>query len=146
MAKILVVEDQVDLASFTENLLSKAGHVTHWTDASEVALNYLRTGSPDQRPFDLVVLDIVYLRRKSDGPALTPEGLRLLRLIRKVPHLAGIPVIGTTTFLPEDCCETWRQLFMIAGGNAFFEYYYNPDEFLLTVANLLDPGNRRHHD
>lgn len=136
-AKILVVEDQVTFASFTERILHEAGYATRWTDASEVALDYLKSGSPDQRPFDLVVLDILALRRVPNGPARFPEGLRLLRQIRTEASLMKIPVIGASIFGARDAKETWIELFHDEGGTAFFEQYYDPEEFLKTVADLL---------
>src|SRR5439155_17598036 len=53
MAKILLIDDDVDFAEFLQGELSKQGHEVHWLGLAEEGLRLLTSG----KKFDVVLLD-----------------------------------------------------------------------------------------
>ena len=80
--KILIVEDEPDVATYLEMLLSDAGYVTVTASDGKEGIAMARQERPD-----LVTLDI-----------LMPEttGARFYKEIRTDPELASIPVVIVT--------------------------------------------------
>ena len=136
MANILIVEDEKNRSDPFENLLKANRHRVYWTDASSVALGFLKLGTPDGGTIDLLVLDLWVILRFPDGPSLEEEGFHLLSAIREDQSLATLPVIGWTFFL-DDQDHQLEATFQEGGGNAFFRHPIDHDEFLRTVAELL---------
>lgn len=70
MARILVVDDERDVATMLKFMLEKDGHVVETAHDGRAALNALGLGSPDgDRPLpDLVILDV--MMPELDGPAV----------------------------------------------------------------------------
>lgn len=82
MARILVVDDDAALRELLSEFLSDAGHCVDTAESGLECLSKLRAGS-----FQLVTLDV-------DMPKL--GGMETLKLIRKEPRLAKVPVLMCT--------------------------------------------------
>lgn len=137
MAKVLLIEDDLAFAIPEDRALRDAGHDVHWTDASEVAWAYLCAGHPDDTPFDIVILDVNYVRRHAERPTFRGEGLALLRRMRQDPGLRDLPVIGVSCWLVEDPhVMPWRDQFDEAGGDLYFEQPVDPDDLIQAVDEL----------
>ena len=136
MSKILLVEDEIEPRVFYEEALSRRGHIVQCTDASDTAIRYLKDACRNRKAFDLLVLDVVRLKRTPGGPDYDGEGLRLLKIIRKDHELSDLPVIGITIFLDEEEAEPWEKKFRRAGGNEFFRDYPDPVDFADAVSRL----------
>src|SRR5258708_37261190 len=80
--RILVVEDDRDIAELLERYLSKAGFATTRAASGREALEAIRLKSPD-----LLVLDLML-------PHV--DGLEICRQIRAHDHTANIPIIMLT--------------------------------------------------
>jgi len=69
MARILVVDDERDVATMLKFMLEKDGHVVETAHDGRAALNALGLETPDGRPVpDLVILDV--MMPELDGPAV----------------------------------------------------------------------------
>lgn len=82
MAKILVVDDETALRELMSEFLKNAGHSVESADSGMAGLAKLRAGG-----YQLVTLDI-------DMPGL--NGTETLKLIRREPALAALPVLMCT--------------------------------------------------
>ncbi|MDE2509480.1 MAG: response regulator [Elusimicrobia bacterium] len=82
MAKILIVDDEPSLRELLRDFLKDKGHAADMAESGAEALTKLRAGR-----FDLVTLDV-------EMPML--GGVETLRLIRRDPKLANIPVLMCT--------------------------------------------------
>ncbi|OHB72418.1 MAG: hypothetical protein A2V70_08695 [Planctomycetes bacterium RBG_13_63_9] len=129
--RILVVEDD-DIIHITEELeLQRAGYGTRWTDATNVAWQYLEEGGDA-----LVILDVYKLRERPWGPPVEYAGLELLRRLRSDPRFTKdkLLVIGTSQFLP-DHGSTFRDIALEEGVNEFVEI--GQDDLVAKVNELL---------
>jgi LmbE family N-acetylglucosaminyl deacetylase/CheY-like chemotaxis protein len=119
-ARILLVEDDQDAASFVLYVLRRGGYeVTHTADPA-VALGLIGSVS-----FDLVLTDV-------EMPGMT--GLELLESVRQT--VPGLPVAVLTAHVTVDNAVTaLRQ-----GADEFLEKPLLPDKLKATVAELVAKG------
>ncbi|WP_380167777.1 response regulator [Jannaschia sp. R86511] len=116
MAKILVVDDDVDIRALVENRLRRLGHRVVSAGSGEEALTVLaEKGAPD-----VVVLDVLM-------PGIS--GLELLTTIRQDPDLADVPAV----FLSGRVLET-----DIEAGRALGATYLTKPVVLSALATTID--------
>jgi CheY-like chemotaxis protein len=89
MAKIKIIDDDLDLAEDLSLLLKNAGHETSTRDDTEGAVAVLIEEKPD-----LLILDVMF----PENPA---GGFDLAREIRNTPALKDLPVILLTAINQE---------------------------------------------
>ena len=89
MAKIKIIDDDLDLAEDLSLLLKNAGHETSTRDDTEGAVAVLIEEKPD-----LLILDVMF----PENPA---GGFDLAREIRNTPGLEDLPVILLTAINQE---------------------------------------------
>ena len=82
MSRILVAEDDADIASLVRHYLEKAGYTVDVTDSGRDVLPRLR-----RTPVDAVILDLML-------PGM--DGLEVCRAMRADPTTAAMPVIMLT--------------------------------------------------
>jgi len=82
MSRVLVVEDDRDIAQLIARYLHKAGHTTEVVSSGTVALSRAKEASPD-----LIVLDLML-------PGM--DGLEDCRALRAEPGTALTPIIMAT--------------------------------------------------
>ena len=80
MARVLVVEDNKDLAYGLRNNLEIEGHLVHTVETGEAALDYVRDGRPDVMVLDLMLPNL--------------DGYQVLRRLRADGH--DVPVLILT--------------------------------------------------
>ena len=84
MSRILVVDDDPGLRQLYQKVLSRQGYDLRMAASGADALMALEMGIPDLILLDLAMPDM--------------DGITLLRLIRRTPEWAKVPVIVLTAF------------------------------------------------
>ena len=119
MARILVVEDDHDIAGLIEHYLRKAGHDVHRLSDGSAVMPHLSSG-----PADLVILDLML-------PGM--DGLLVCQALRSEPATASIPVIMLTARAEESDRLTGFEL----GADDYVTKPFSPRELTARVTALL---------
>jgi DNA-binding response OmpR family regulator len=119
MARILVVEDDLDIAELIAHYLTGAGHLVERLTSGRDVLPWLR-----REAADLLILDIML-------PGL--DGLRVCEAVRSDPSTAGIPVIMLTARGEEADRISGLEL----GADDYVTKPFSPKELTARVAALL---------
>jgi DNA-binding response OmpR family regulator len=125
MARILIVEDDRDIADLVRRFLQKAGYETEIVPSGREALTTI-----GRRPPDLVLLDL-----------MLPEvdGLEVCRALRANAKTAAIPIIMVTARAE----ESERIGGLDLGADDYVAKPFSPNELVARVRALL---RRSHHD
>jgi DNA-binding response OmpR family regulator len=121
MSRILIVEDDPDLAELMQFTLRAAGYQLSLAVDGASALHQLRSSPPDLAIIDIMLPDIV--------------GLNLCEIIRAdaTPGANTIPIIISSACGP---IET-RPLALSAGANEFLPKPFSPHQLRELVQRLL---------
>jgi len=122
--KILVAEDDGDIAAMIAHYLQKQGWEAHVAAAGDEALAYVR-----RHPVDLVVLDLML-------PGLS--GLEVCRALRGDASTATIPIIMVTARGD----ETDRILGLDIGADDYLSKPFSPNELVARVRALMRRAKR----
>ncbi len=117
-SRILVVEDDPDIAELVEHHLSRAGYETSVVGTGTDALEQIR-----RRP-DLVVLDLML-------PGLS--GLEICRLMRGDPQTASVPIIMLTARAEEEARVEGLDL----GADDYVTKPFSPRELVARLRAVL---------
>jgi phosphate regulon transcriptional regulator PhoB len=118
-AKILIVEDEPDIAELVSYNLKKEGYETTCAADGEEALRLVRKSS-----FDLIVLDLML-------PGI--QGLDLCRIIRNDPATSRMPIIMLTAKAE----ESDRVLGLETGADDYLPKPFGTKELIARVRALL---------
>jgi two-component system, OmpR family, alkaline phosphatase synthesis response regulator PhoP len=124
MSRIIVVEDDRDIASLIGHYLSLAGHETELLANGADALGALRRSNPD-----LVILDRML-------PGL--DGLEICRAMRANATTASIPIIMLTARAD----ESDRVVGLELGADDYVTKPFSPKELVARVGALLRRSRR----
>ncbi|HSL21340.1 MAG TPA: response regulator transcription factor [Vicinamibacterales bacterium] len=119
MPRILIVEDDRDIAELIAHSLNKAGHQTDLVSSGRDALSHARTSQPDT-----IVLDVML-------PGM--DGLQVCRALRADPQTAAIPIIMVTARAEEGDRVGGLEL----GADDYLTKPFSPRELVARVAALL---------
>ena len=122
--KILVAEDDRDIAELITHYLHKQGWTTYVASAGDEALAYAR-----RHPVDLVVLDVML-------PGLS--GLEICRALRGDKTTEGIPIIMVTARAE----ETDRIVGLEIGADDYLAKPFSPNELVARVRALMRRSKR----
>ncbi len=122
--RILVVEDDPDIAELVERYLSKAGLSTDRATSGQAALEAIALKAPD-----LLVLDLML-------PPL--DGLEICRRVRAHDKTANIPIIMLTARAE----ESERIVGLELGADDYLAKPFSPNELVARVRALLRRANR----
>jgi DNA-binding response OmpR family regulator len=122
--KILVAEDDRDIAALIAHYLHKQGWGTHIVSAGDEALAYAR-----HHEIDLVVLDLML-------PGLS--GLEVCRALRGDKSTEAIPIIMVTARAD----ETDRILGLDIGADDYLPKPFSPNELVARVRALMRRSKR----
>src|SRR5580765_2317632 len=122
--RILVVEDDPDIAELVERYLSKAGFSTDRVASGRDALDAIAVKAPD-----LLVLDLML-------PHL--DGLEICRRVRANEHTANIPIIMLTARAE----ESERIVGLELGADDYLAKPFSPNELVARVRALLRRAHR----
>jgi two-component system alkaline phosphatase synthesis response regulator PhoP len=119
MSRVLVVEDDADIASLIVHYLAPAGYESEIVPNGSDALAAAR-----QRPPDLVILDRML-------PGL--DGLEICRALRADPDLAGVPILMLTARAE----EVDRIAGFETGADDYVTKPFSPKELVARIGALL---------
>jgi two-component system alkaline phosphatase synthesis response regulator PhoP len=119
MSRVLVVEDDADIADLVRLYLQRAGHEVQCLHSGAEALRLMLESMPD-----VVVLD-----RMLPGV----DGLEILRLVRTTPELEGIPILMLTA----RAAEAERIQGLEVGADDYVTKPFSAKELVARVAALL---------
>ena len=125
MPRILIVEDDRDIAELVERYLQKAGFTTVLMMSGREALNAI-----GDRPPDLIILDLML-------PQI--DGLEVCRSVRGNPRTAAIPIIMLTARAD----ESERIVGLEIGADDYVAKPFSPNELVARVRALLRRANRQ---
>ena len=123
-ARILIVEDDPDIADLVTRFLDKAGFITERAGSGRDALKQITA-----RPPDLVVLDLML-------PHM--DGLEICRILRSDERTAAIPIIMVTARGE----ETERIVGLELGADDYVPKPFSPSELVARVRALLRRAQR----
>ena len=122
--KILVAEDDRDIADLIAHYLHKQGWTAHIASAGDTALAYAR-----RQPVDLVILDVML-------PGLS--GLEICRALRGDKATEAIPIIMVTAHAE----ETDRIVGLEIGADDYLAKPFSPNELVARVRALMRRSKR----
>jgi DNA-binding response OmpR family regulator len=125
MSRILVVEDDADIAELIRHYLQKAGHHVERLSSGGAVLPRVQHDVPD-----LIVLDLML-------PEL--DGLMVCQALRSEPRTAAIPIIMLTARADEGDRIAGLEL----GADDYVTKPFSPKELVARVAALLRRTERR---
>ena len=123
-ARILVVEDDSDIAALVTRYLDKAGFVTERVASGRDALTAISARLPD-----LLVLDLML-------PHV--DGLEVCRVVRGNESTAGLPIIMLTARAD----ESERIVGLELGADDYLAKPFSPNELVARVRALLRRAQR----
>jgi len=119
VARVLVVEDSVDIADLIRHYLERAGHTVDHVPSGHQVLPHVRTSVPD-----LVVLDLML-------PGM--DGLLVCQALRQEAATSAVPIIMLTARGEE--ADRIRGLEL--GADDYVVKPFSPKELVARVAALL---------
>jgi DNA-binding response OmpR family regulator len=122
--RILIVEDDPDIAELVARYLDKAGYTTERANSGREALHAI-----SERPPDLVVLDLML-------PHV--DGLEVCRMLRSHDATAAIPIIMLTARAE----ESERIVGLELGADDYLAKPFSPNELVARVRALLRRAHR----
>ncbi|MEQ1574013.1 MAG: response regulator transcription factor [Vicinamibacterales bacterium] len=125
LMRILVAEDDHDIADLITHYIRKAGWETHVVSAGNDALVYAR-----QNPVDLVILDVMM-------PGMS--GLEVCRALRADKSTAAVPIIVVTARGE----ETDRILGLELGADDYLAKPFSPNELVARIRALMRRSKRQ---
>jgi DNA-binding response OmpR family regulator len=125
MTRILLVEDDRDIAELVERYLQKAGFSTEVLSSGRDALKALA-----ERPPDLLILDLML-------PQV--DGLEICRVARGNSRTAAIPIIMLTARVD----ESERIVGLEIGADDYIAKPFSPNELVARVRALLRRTQRQ---
>jgi DNA-binding response OmpR family regulator len=122
MAKILIVDDDAEIATLLDTILSLAGFDTVVVNDSTHAMEAAESMQPD-----LFILDLMMPE---------PNGFELCRMIRSNPNLINRPIIIITAMDNDDS----KSIAHAAGANDYIVKPFDQEELPKRINLLLNTG------
>src|SRR6202012_1690167 len=119
MATVLTVDDSPSIRQMIKVTLEPAGHSVIEAGDGAQGLAKCQASRPD-----LVITDL-------NMP--TMNGLELIRALRKLPALTGLPIV----FLPTESNDTVKAEAKTAGATGWITKPFKPEQLLAVVAKLV---------
>lgn len=122
MAKILIVDDDVEITTLLNTILSLSGFEISVVNDSTLAMETAESMKPD-----LFILDLMMPQ---------PNGFELCRMIRSNPNLINTPIIIITAMDDLDS----RNIAYAAGANDYLPKPFDQEELPKRINALLNTG------
>ena len=126
--RVLVVEDDQDIADLVAHHLQRAGYLTTVLTSGEAVVSTLRDDAPD-----LLVLDLMLPGH---------NGLEICRAIRSEPRIASLPIIMLTAKSE----EADRVVGLELGADDYVTKPFSPKELVARVGAVLRRSDRSQSD
>ena len=123
--RILVAEDDHDIAELISHYIQKSGWEVHLVSAGDEALAYAR-----RNPVDLVILDVMM-------PGMS--GLEVCRALRADQTTAAVPIIVVTARGE----ETDRIVGLELGADDYLGKPFSPNELIARIRALMRRSKRQ---
>jgi len=120
MAKILIIDDDVQATKLLDKVLSVEGYETAVINDSTQAIHAALTLNPDLILLDLMMPD--------------PDGFKVCRMLREYPRFTHIPVIIVTALDDSDS----KIVAFGAGADDYLTKPFHIDELTQRVRDLLN--------
>ncbi len=120
MRKIIIIEDEPDIAKFVLARLQKAGFLGEICECGKKGLEKIKENKPD-----LVILDLGL----PDMP-----GEEVCRILRKDIEFENLPIIMLTA----KTMDVDRIIGKVIGANYYIEKPFDSEELVLTINKLMD--------
>ena len=125
MSRILVIEDDRDIADLVARYLGKAGFEVVVLNSGRAALSAIAEDPPDLLVLDLMLPEV--------------DGLEICRLMRGQPQTAGLPIIMLTARGE----EAERIVGLELGADDYMAKPFSPAELVARVRALLRRSQRQ---
>jgi two-component system chemotaxis response regulator CheY len=119
MATILTVDDSPSIRQMIKVVLEPAGHTVVEAGDGVQGLEKVKASR-----MDLVITDL-------NMPVM--NGLELIRALRKLPSLTGMPIV----FLTTESNDAIKQEAKSAGATGWITKPFKPDQLLAVVSKLV---------
>lgn len=119
MATILTVDDSPSVRQMIKLVLGPAGHTV--LEAGDGAEGLAKAKA---NPINMVITDL-------NMPVM--NGLELIRALRQVPTIVGIPIV----FLTTESNDALKQEAKAAGATGWITKPFKPDQLLAVVGKLV---------
>jgi len=123
-ARILIVEDDPDIAQLVTRYLGKAGFICEHVSSGREALKVLTATLPDLMVLDLMIPQV--------------DGLEVCRRVRSDDATAGLPIIMLTARAE----ESERIVGLELGADDYLAKPFSPNELVARVRALLRRAQR----
>jgi len=120
MAKIMVVDDDMDATGLFEEVLLMKGYQPIIVNESSRVIELAKSTYPDVFLLDLMMPE--------------PDGFKLCRMLRKEPEFRRTPIIIVTALNDTDS----RIVAIGAGANDYLTKPFRLDELFSSIKNQLD--------
>lgn len=120
MAKILIVDDDIQATTLIHEILTVHGHTTTVVNESAMAMAVANIIRPDVFVLDLMMPP--------------PDGFKLCRMLRADPNFKETPILIVTALGDTDS----RIVAMGAGANDYLAKPFGIDDLAARVQKLLD--------
>lgn len=122
MAKIMVVDDDMDATNLFEEVLLMKGYEPIIVNDSSRAVELAKSTAPDVFLLDLMMPE--------------PDGFKLCRMLRKEPEFRRTPIIIVTALNDTDS----RIVAIGAGANDYLTKPFRLEELFSSIKGQLDKG------
>jgi DNA-binding response OmpR family regulator len=119
MAKILIIDDDIQTTTLLEMLLSERGYEAISVNDSSLAIQVAKSTIPDLILLDLMMPD--------------PDGFKVCRMLREESRFIFTPILIITALDDTDS----RIVAFGAGADGYLMKPYDVDELALTIKSLL---------
>lgn len=119
MAKILIVDDDIETTNLLESIIKLNGHEPFSINESKNALEATKSILPD-----LILLDIMMAEI---------NGIAICKFIKSDPAISHIPVVMVSALSDEGSKRDARN----AGANAFITKPIAPNKFINEISSML---------
>ena len=119
-SKILIVEDEKDLAEMYKEKFEEDGFLVDLAFSSEEAIDYLKNNTPD-----LILLDILLPKE---------NGVSFLKRIKAMEGVADMPIVAFSNY---DEPRTKKEAFSLGIKAYLIKTQYTPKELLEEIKKFL---------
>ena len=129
MAKILIMEDDIQFAFEVRSKLEKNAHQVEWSRTASEAFELM-----EKTDFDLLISDVFV---SVDGKFVPDGGINLLGRVRESQKFAKLPVIVVTASRASEFTSDYGKISKALGARFAFTKPLEYDEFLAAVDQAL---------
>jgi len=132
VAKLLVMEDDIEFAFQLKEVLSEAGHDVEIRYSAQDALEELGRSA-----YDLLITDVIVYR---DNHPIPDGGISLVSRVRNAPETQNLPIIAMTGSYEYRGMKDILQTALSVGASETLKKPIAPPALLSMITRLLEQG------